>query len=81
VTGIEQRNEGARASLRTAVAAVAGLLTVPVVGRGVAGGGRPPSVRTVIALASKPTTTEPSRSVLRTRAPAVVSRSRVALAG
>ena len=40
-----------------------------------------PSVRTVMSPASKPTTTVPSRSVRRTRAPAAASRSRVALAG
>ena len=40
-----------------------------------------PSVRTVISSASNPTTTVPSRSVRRTRAPAAASRSSVALAG
>ena len=40
-----------------------------------------PSVRTVMSPASKPTTTVPSRSVRRTRAPAAASRSSVALAG
>ena len=57
-------------------------------GRGRLGGsrrgvalGRAPSVRTVIPAASKPTTTVPSRSVRRTRAPDAASRSSVALAG
>ena len=49
--------------------------------RGAAAVERPPSARTVIPLASKPTTTVPSRSVRRTRAPAAASRSSVALAG
>jgi hypothetical protein len=81
VTGIEQRNDGARTTVRAGVAAIARLVAVAAVALGVAGWGRPPSVRTVIAPASKPITTEPSRSVRRTRAPAVASRSIVALAG
>jgi hypothetical protein len=53
VTGIAQRNAGARASVAVEPDALAR------VARGV-GVPRAPSVRTVIALASKPTTTDPS---------------------
>jgi hypothetical protein len=48
---------------------------------GAAAAGRPPSAWTVIPLASKPTTTDPSRSVRKTRAPEAASRSRVDFAG
>ena len=66
--GIAQRNAAARPA--------------PRAGTGdAAAAGRPPSARTVIASRSKPTTTVPSRSVRRTRAPAAASRSSVAFAG
>jgi hypothetical protein len=42
---------------------------------------RAPSVRTLIPPDSNPTTTVPSRSVRRTRAPEAARRSSVALAG
>ena len=42
---------------------------------------RAPSVRTVIPVPSKPTTTVPSRSVRSTRAPVWANRSIVAAAG
>jgi hypothetical protein len=48
---------------------------------GTAAAGRPPSARTVIPLASNPTTTDPSRSVRKTRAPDAASRSSVDFAG
>lgn len=48
---------------------------------GIAAADRPPSARTVIAVASNPTTTVPSRSVRSTRAPEAARRSRVDLAG
>lgn len=48
---------------------------------GTAAAGRPPSACTVIPLASNPTTTDPSRSVRKTRAPEAASRSSVAFAG
>ena len=51
------------------------------VGRAVVRGLRGPSLRTVSAPDSKPTTTVPSRSVRRTRAPAAASRSSVTRVG
>ena len=74
VTGIAQRKRGVPATAPVGRAALA------AVGRGV-GVGRPPSLRTVIVSDWNPTTTDPSRSVLRTRAPDAASRSSVALAG
>lgn len=74
VTGIAQRNAGVRATFEPGIVARA------AVARGV-GTARPPSVVTVIPAVSKPTTTDPSRSVRSTRAPDVASRSSVALAG
>jgi hypothetical protein len=76
VTGIAHRNAGARATAaRVATVAFVG------VARGVAPEERAPSVRTVMPPASKPTTTEPSRSVRSTRAPDAERRSSVAFAG
>ncbi len=76
VTGIAHRNADVRAIVASvAVVAWAG------VARGVAPGERAPSVRTVNPPASKPTTTEPSRSVRSTRAPDAARRSSVAFAG
>ena len=76
VTGIAHRNAGALATVASvAVVALAGAA------RGVAAGERAPSVRTVIPPSSKPTTTDPSRSVRSTRAPDAARRSSVALAG
>ena len=72
VTGIAQRKATARP-----VAPRAGRSRA----RAGAAAGRPPSARTVIPPASNPTTTVPSRSVRRTRAPDAASRSRVAFAG
>lgn len=66
---------------RKAVGAATASAATRVVDRGRAIAARPPSARTVIPDGSKPTTTVPSRSVLRTRAPAAARRSRVALAG
>ena len=74
MTGIAHRKAGVRATGLLGTAALA----AEACGVGIA---RPPSVRTVIAAASNPTTTDPSRSVRRTRAPAAASRSSVALAG
>ena len=48
---------------------------------GVAADGRPPAAWTVIPFPSKPTTTDPSTSVRKTRAPEAASRSRVDFAG
>ena len=69
VTGTAHRNAGVGAEARTATA------------DGPPRPSRDPSARTLIPPASKPTTTVPSRSVRRTRAPAAASRSSVALAG
>lgn len=77
VIGIAHRKAAARGGVAPARRA----FVLAVVGRGAAAAGRPPSVRTVIPVASNPTTTVPSRSVRRTLAPAVASRSSVDLAG
>jgi hypothetical protein len=70
---------------RYAPAAEAGVVATAGRACAAAGGatatGRPPSACTVIPLASNPTTTEPSRSVRKTRAPDAASRSRVDFAG
>jgi hypothetical protein len=71
-TGIAHRNATARAPASFADASFADTGRAAV---------RAPSVRTVICAASNPTTIVPSRSVRSTRAPAVASRSIVALAG
>jgi hypothetical protein len=77
VTGIAHRNAAAGAALATDVADAVAATGV----REAAATGRAPSARTVIPVASNPTTTVPSRSVRRTRAPEAARRSRVAFAG